>query len=144
MAHIWFMHDAHLGCALFFLDMLAEYTLLSMTVMVFSCLWYVVGMKLVCPMSKFPQAPFARAPFGECRLNLYQKDLKQNCEHSAKIANTLPKLRTNWIISKQALLIQLIRTTRIGWRAEGVGTRSSFSRQSFRAFLFPFSFFGAP
>ena len=24
MAHIWFMHDAHLGRALFFLDMLAE------------------------------------------------------------------------------------------------------------------------
>ena len=62
MAHIWFMHDAHLGCALFFLDMLAEYTLLSMTVMVTPCLWYVVGMKLVCPMSKFPQAPSARAP----------------------------------------------------------------------------------
>ena len=67
MAHIWLMHDAHLGCALFFLDMLAEYTLLSMTVMVAPCLWYVVGMKLVCPMSKFPQAPFARTPFGECR-----------------------------------------------------------------------------
>ena len=33
--------------------------------MVTPCLWYVVGMKLVCPMSKFPQAPFARAPFGE-------------------------------------------------------------------------------
>ena len=57
------MHDAHSGCALFFLDMLAEYTLLSMTVMVTPCLWYVVGMNLVCPMSKFPQAPFARAPF---------------------------------------------------------------------------------
>ena len=50
------MHDAHLGCALFFLDMLAEYTLLSMTVMVTPCLWYVVRMNLVCPMSKFPQA----------------------------------------------------------------------------------------
>ena len=67
MAHIWFMHDAHLGRAFSFLDMLAEYTLLSMTVMVAPCLWYVVGMRLVCPMSKFPQAPFARAPFGECR-----------------------------------------------------------------------------
>ena len=67
MARIWFMHDAHLGCALFFLDMLAEYTLLSMTVMVAPCLWYVVGMNLVCPMSKFPQAPFARAPFDESR-----------------------------------------------------------------------------
>ena len=53
------MHDAHLGCALFFLDMLAGYTLLSMTVMVTPCLWYVVGMNLVCPMSQFPQAPFA-------------------------------------------------------------------------------------
>ena len=55
MAHKWFMHDAHLGCALFFLDMLAEYTLLSMTVMVTPCLQYVVGMNLVCPTSKFPQ-----------------------------------------------------------------------------------------
>ena len=62
------MHDAHLGYALFFLDMLAEYTLLSLTVMVTPCLWYVVGMKLVCPMSKIPQAPFARAPFGESRI----------------------------------------------------------------------------
>ena len=53
------MHDAHLGCPLFFLDMLAGYTLRSMTVMVTPCLWYVVGMNLVCPMSKFPQAPFA-------------------------------------------------------------------------------------
>ena len=59
------MHDAYLGCTLFFLDMLAEFTLLAMTVMVTPCLWYVVGMKLVCPMSKFPQAPFARAPFLE-------------------------------------------------------------------------------
>ena len=67
MAHICFMHDAHLGHACLFLDMLAEYTLLSMTVIVTPCLWYVVGMKLVCPMSKFPQAPFARAPLGECR-----------------------------------------------------------------------------
>ena len=67
MAHVWFMHDAHLGCALFFLDMLSEFTLLSMTVMVTPCLWYVVGMNLVCPMSKFPQAPFARAPFRECQ-----------------------------------------------------------------------------
>ena len=67
MDRIWSMHDAHLGHAFLFLDMLAEYTLLSMTVMVTPCLWYVFGMKLVCPMSKFPQAPFARAPFGERR-----------------------------------------------------------------------------
>ena len=44
MAHMWFMHDAHLGHAFFFLDVLADYTLLSMTVMVAPCLWYVVGM----------------------------------------------------------------------------------------------------
>ena len=55
------MYDAHLGYALFILDMLAEYTVLTMTVMVTPCLWYVVGMNLVCPMSQFPQAPFARA-----------------------------------------------------------------------------------
>ena len=75
MAHTWFVHDVHLGCALFFLDMLAEYTLLSMTVMVTPCLWYVVGMNLVCPMSKFPQAPFARAPFGEFRIMLHKNNL---------------------------------------------------------------------
>ena len=38
-----------------------------MTVMVTPRLWYVVGMKLVMSYVKFPQAPFARAPFGECR-----------------------------------------------------------------------------
>ena len=76
MAHTWSMHDAHLGYAFFFLDMLAEYTLLSMTVIVTPCLWYVVGMKLVCPMSKIPQAPFARAPFGESRK-------KQKCSSNA-------------------------------------------------------------
>ena len=57
------MHDAHLGCLFLFLDILAEYTLLSMTVMVTPCLWYVVGMKLVMSYVKFPQGPFARAPF---------------------------------------------------------------------------------
>ena len=80
MAHIWFMHDAHLGCALFFLDMLVEYTLLSTTVRFTPCLWYVVGMNLVCPMSKFPQAPFARAPSGESRIT---------CERFARIASNL-------------------------------------------------------
>ena len=44
MAHMWFMHDAHLGCAFLFLEILAGYTLLSMTVMVTPCLWYVLGM----------------------------------------------------------------------------------------------------
>ena len=36
------------------------YTLLSMTVMVTPCLWYVVGMKLVCPMSNLK--PLLHAP----------------------------------------------------------------------------------
>ena len=31
MAHMWFMHDAHLGRAFLFLGSLAEYTLLLMT-----------------------------------------------------------------------------------------------------------------
>ena len=69
MAQRLFVHDAHLGRALLFLDILAEYTLLSMTVMVTPRLWCVVGMKLVMSYVKFPQAPFARAPFGECRKN---------------------------------------------------------------------------
>ena len=55
------MHDAHLGRAFLFLDMLAEDTLLSMTVMVTPCLWCVVGMKLVCPMSKILE-PLLHAP----------------------------------------------------------------------------------
>ena len=67
MAHMWFMHDAHLGRAFLLLGILAEYALLSMTVMVTPCLWYVVGMKLVMSYVKLPQAPFARAPFTECR-----------------------------------------------------------------------------
>ena len=46
MAHMWFMHDAHLGFAPLFLENLAEHTLLSMTIMVTPCRWYVVGMKL--------------------------------------------------------------------------------------------------
>ena len=39
----------------------------QIAVMVTPCLWYVVGMKLVMSDVKFPQAPFARAPFGECQ-----------------------------------------------------------------------------
>ena len=35
MAHTWFMHDARLGRAFLFLNILAEYALLLMTVMVF-------------------------------------------------------------------------------------------------------------
>ena len=65
---MWSMHDAHLGRAFLFLDILAEYTLLSMTGMATPCLKYVVGMKLVMSYAKFPQAPFARTPFGECRV----------------------------------------------------------------------------
>ena len=56
MAHMWFMHDAHLGRAFLFLDHLAEYTFLSMTVMATPCLKYGVGMKLVMSYAKFPQA----------------------------------------------------------------------------------------
>ena len=68
MARMCFMHDAHLGCAFLFLDILAGYALLSMTVMVTPCIKYVVGMKLVMSCTKLPQAPFARAPFGECQI----------------------------------------------------------------------------
>ena len=64
---MWFMHDADLGCAFLFLDILAEFMLLSMTVMVIPCLRYVVGIKLVMSYVTFPQAAFACAPLGECR-----------------------------------------------------------------------------
>ena len=48
-----FMHDVHVRRAFLFLDILAEYTLLLMTVVVTRCLWYVVGMKLVISYVKF-------------------------------------------------------------------------------------------
>ena len=54
MAHMWFMHDAHLGRAFMFLNILADDALLSMTVMVTPCLWCVVEMKLVMSYVKFP------------------------------------------------------------------------------------------
>ena len=38
MSHMWFMHDAQLGRAFLFLDILAEHTLLSMTVTVAACI----------------------------------------------------------------------------------------------------------
>ena len=60
MAHKWFMHDTHLGRAFLFLDILAEYTLLSITVMVAPCLWYVVGMKLVNQTSDVPMSSFVK------------------------------------------------------------------------------------
>ena len=69
MGHMWFVHDAHLGRVFLFLHSLAEYRLLSMTDMVTPCLWCVVGMKLGMSYVKFPQAPFACTPFGECRPN---------------------------------------------------------------------------
>ena len=75
-ALMWFMHDAHSGFAFMFLDILVEYTLLSMTVMVIPCLWYVVGMKLLMSCVKFPQAPFAHAPFGECRHKRWTQRVK--------------------------------------------------------------------
>ena len=49
------MHDARLGRAFFFLDVLAEHTLLSMTIMVTPSLRYVVGMNFVMSHVKFPQ-----------------------------------------------------------------------------------------
>ena len=58
MVHMWFMHDAHLSNAFLFLDIRAEYTLQSMTMMITPCVWYVVGMKLVMYYISFPQAPF--------------------------------------------------------------------------------------
>ena len=67
------MHDAHLGRAFLFLGMLAEKTLLSMTVMVTPCLWYVVGMKLVCRMSKFSSSPFCTRPFWRMPMSLNPK-----------------------------------------------------------------------
>ena len=39
MAHTWFIHDAHLGRALLFLDILADYTFLLNSVMVTPRLW---------------------------------------------------------------------------------------------------------
>ena len=67
VARMWFMH-APLGRAILFLDIMTEFTLLSMRVIATPCLWYVVGMKSVMSYLKSPQAPFARASFGERRL----------------------------------------------------------------------------
>ena len=63
MAHMWFMRDAHLGCAFLFLDILAEYVLLSMKVMVAPCIWYAVGMKLTMSSVKFRQALLHAPPW---------------------------------------------------------------------------------
>ena len=67
MAHIWFMHDARLGRAFLSLDMLAECTLLSMTVMFkfmsLVCSWNEVGMSYVQVSSNpFCTRPFWRMP----------------------------------------------------------------------------------
>ena len=56
------MHDAHLGRVFLFLEILAEYALLSVTVMVTPCLLYVVGVKLVMSYVKFPLKPRLYAP----------------------------------------------------------------------------------
>ena len=53
MTHAWVMHGAHLGRAFLFLDILAEYTSLSMTFMVTPFVWYVVGISWRYPMSSF-------------------------------------------------------------------------------------------
>ena len=36
---MWIMHDAHLGRAFLFLEILADYALLSMTIMATLCSW---------------------------------------------------------------------------------------------------------
>ena len=61
MAHMRFIYDAHLGRAFLFLDRLAEYTLLSMTVLVAPCLcsWNEVG-DVLCQVSS---SPFCTRPF---------------------------------------------------------------------------------
>ena len=51
--------------------------------MVNPCLWYVVGMKLVMSYVKFPQAPFARAPFGECWKDTPRIMQKQTTMHDS-------------------------------------------------------------
>ena len=64
---MWFMHDAHLGRAFLFLDILAEYTLLSMTGHGYSislvCSWNEVG-DVLCQVSSRPfgTRPFWRMP----------------------------------------------------------------------------------
>ena len=63
MAHMWFMHDAHLGRAFSFLDTLAEYTLLSMTIMVTPCLWYVLGMQYGDVLCQVSRCPFCARPW---------------------------------------------------------------------------------
>ena len=51
MAHIWFIHDAHLGHAFLFFDMLAEYTLLSRIVYFLSSLRGQTAKTLICTKS---------------------------------------------------------------------------------------------
>ena len=75
MAHMWFMHDAHLGRAFFFLEILAEYTLLSNDMVFLVCSWNEVGDAL-CQVSSSPFC--TRTPFGECRNSLQIKEL--NCK----------------------------------------------------------------
>ena len=97
------MHDAHLGRVLLPLDILAEYIriLLSMTVMVTPCLKYVVGMRLVMSYAKFPRAPFARAPFGECRSNstwneCYTNERKSRASHRS--ATNAGPMKSNFCV----------------------------------------------
>ena len=81
MAHIWFMHDAHLGCALFFLDMLAEYTLLALNdshgfSMSLVCSWNEVGMSYV----QVSSSPFCTRPFWRMPRSRVLNLAAQNCE----------------------------------------------------------------
>ena len=94
MAHMWFMHDANLGRAFLFLDILAECTVLSMTIMVTPYLWYVVGMKLAMSCAKFTQAPFARAPLANANSTM-REAFFWDCEKAipARFGNFLQKTK---------------------------------------------------
>ena len=83
------MHDAHLGRAFLFLDVLAEHTLLSMTAMFTPCLWYLVGMKLVMSYVKFSSSPFCTCPFWQMPnfgvpLALTSPHVKARCNGSGR------------------------------------------------------------
>ena len=87
------MHDAHLGRVFLFLDILAEDALLSMTVTATPCLWYVVGVKLVMSYVKFPQAPFTRALFGNCRLERMKKTIPPRTQKTLSLEMFIPGLK---------------------------------------------------
>ena len=79
------MHDAHLGCAFLFLDILAAYIAVNEShgySMSLVCSWNEVGDVHV----KFPQAPFAYAPFGWDLARHLQSPKNRNPEKSQKVS----------------------------------------------------------